>query len=270
MKSVNREVGFQCPKCPKQYTTQYALVAHMNVSHDEVKRYQCYFCSLATSTKSNLIRHMSKHTHERPFKCQTCCQWYRKEASVKRHKDGNSCLTFPLLLSPCYFCFKLLPNNRRLKAHMKMVHLKEDYYKRCNLCRKYFSTTPVLNNHIRSVHLLEGNYKCQLCSRKLASNGELKYHIQSVHTKEKPFKCYFCSKSFVTLGVLKRHMLIHTGEKPLSCYFCQKDFSVSDDLSIHIRSKHTKERPFKCKKCPSRCYATKRSLNSHVRKKHGM
>jgi uncharacterized Zn-finger protein len=245
MKSVNRKVPFQCTKCPKYYYTKYDLKAHMNVSHDEVKRYQCYFCLLAIVAESQIIQHISNHTMEKPYKCQHCCQWYKSEISVKRHKDGKSCnrkLTYPLL-SPCYFCGKCFSNNRSLKVHMKTIHLKEDF-KRCNLCCKYFYSNTAVNHHIRTVHLLERNYKCQLCSKKLGSNSHLNRHIQSVHTKEKPFKCYFCSKSFVNSEVLKNHVFIHTKEKPLTCYFCRKDFSTAQHLAVHIQRIHTKERPF--------------------------
>jgi hypothetical protein len=271
MKNVKHEVGFQCTKCPKYYWTKYTFKAHMNVSHDDVKRNQCYFCCFPSFAESHLIRHMSNHTQEKPYKCQYCFRSFEAERSVKRHKDGKSCnlKQTHTLLSPCYFCGKCFSNNGSLKVHMRRVHLKEDF-KRCNLCCKYFSSNTDLNRHIRTVHSLERNYKCQLCSKKLGSRSALNRHIQSVHTKEKPFKCYFCSKSFVNFGALNRHMFIHTREKPLTCYFCQKDFSFVQDLSVHMWNVHTKERPFKCMQCPSRCYSSKYHLNEHVREKHGM
>jgi hypothetical protein len=271
MKSADREVPFQCTKCPKQYTTKYNFKAHINVSHDEVKWFQCYFCSLATFKKSQLIRHMPKHTKEKPYKCQYCYQSFTQKESLKRHKDGKSCnprLTYPFL-SPCYFCGKVLSNNQHLNEHMKIAHLKEDL-KRCYLCHQYFSSHTDLNRHIRTVHLLEKNYKCQLCSKRLGSNSALNHHIQSAHTKEKPFKCYFFSSSFLNFHVLKIHTWIHTREKSVTCYFCRKDFPVLQDLSVHIGRIHTKEKPFKCIQCPSRCYASKDSLNAHVRRNHGM
>jgi hypothetical protein len=242
MKSVNRKVPFQCTKCPKHYWTKYAFKAHMNVTHEEVKRYKCYFCSFAFFKNSHIIQHMSKHTKEKPYKCQYCLQSFQEERSVKKHKDGISCnrkQTHPLL-SPCYFCDKA------------------------------FSCTTAINHHIKSVHLLERNHKCQLCSKRLGSNSALNEHIQSVHTKENSFKCYFCLKSFVNFGRLRKHTWLHTREKPLTCYFCQKDLSDPHHISDHIRNFHTKERPFKCTECPSRCYSSKGTLNAHAREKHGI
>jgi hypothetical protein len=210
---------------------------------------------------------MSKHTKEKPYKCQYCLQSFQEEGSVKRHRDGKVCkrkLKYPLpLLSPCYFCDKMFSTHQNLKVHMKMIHLKEDL-RRCNRCYKYFSTTAI--NH----HILERNYKCQLCSKRFGYKSDLNQHIQSAHTKEKPFKCYFCSKSFINFRVLKFHTWIHTREKSLTCYFCRKDFSFVRDLSIHIGRFHTKERPFKCIQCQLRCYSSKSNLNAHVRKKHGV
>jgi KRAB domain-containing zinc finger protein len=271
MKSVNRKVPFQCTKCPKHYWTKYNFKAHMNVSHDDVKRHQCYFCSYATFKNSEMIRHISKHTKEKPYKCQSCLQSFQEERSVKKHKNGKSCnlkMTYPSL-SPCYFCGTVFTMHRILNGHMKTVHLKEGY-KRCNLCCKYFYSYADLNRHISSVHWLERNYKCQLCSKTFCSYTALNHHIQSVHTKEKHFKCYFCSKSFVNFGDLRRHTWIHTREKPLTCYFCRKDFSHPVCLSVHIGRIHTKESPFKCTQCPSRCYSSQANLNAHVRKNHGV
>jgi KRAB domain-containing zinc finger protein len=188
-----------------------------------------------------MIRHMPKHTKEKPYKCQYCLQSFQRKQSVKGHKDRKSCnlkITYPSL-SPCYFCGRLFSTHLVLNSHMRTVHLKEDS-KRCTLCCKYFTST-VINRHIRAVHLHERQYKCQLCSKRWGSNSELNRHIQSVHTKEKPFKCYFCSKSFVDFNGLKLHFRIHTREKPLICYFCLKDFSVVQNLSVHIRRIHTKE-----------------------------
>jgi KRAB domain-containing zinc finger protein len=270
MKYINQKTPFQCKKCRKLYSTKSSFKAHMNVSHEKVKRYQCYFCSVANFTKSLLIRHMLNHTMEKPYKCQYCFQWYKSKESVTKHKDGKACIrqiTYPSL-SPCYFCGKVSSNRQCLMSHMKSVHLKEAS-RRCNLCYKYFSSPTIINHHIRTVHLLEKMHKCQLCSKKLGSSSELSRHIRSVHTNEKPFKCYFCSKSFVDFDLLKMHMSIHTREKPLTCYFCRKDFSTANALSVHIRRIHTKETPFKCIQCPSRYYSTKWDVNVHVRIKHG-
>jgi KRAB domain-containing zinc finger protein len=136
---------------------------------------------------------MSKHTTEKPHKCQYCFQSFKWEKSVTRHKDGKACsrkLKYPLL-SPCYFCAKVFSNQLYFNAHMKMVHLKEEL-KRFHLCCKYFSTSAI-NYHIRTVHLLERNYKCQVCLRRFSNNENLFRYIKSVHTKEKSFDCYFCS-----------------------------------------------------------------------------
>jgi uncharacterized Zn-finger protein len=120
MKSVNRKVPFECTKCPKHYWTKYALKVHTNLSHDKFKRHRCYFCSLAIFEESQLIRHMSKHTKEKPL--------------------------------ICYFCQKDFSDSNYLSVHTRRVHTKENPFQ-CRQCpSRYYSRKRALAHHIRIKH----------------------------------------------------------------------------------------------------------------------
>ncbi|CAD5117039.1 DgyrCDS5866 [Dimorphilus gyrociliatus] len=69
-------------------------------------------------------------------------------------------------------------------------------------------------------------------------------------TNEKKHKCKFdnCDYSSRYLKDVERHRLTHTREKPFKCNRCPRAFNRNDKLQQHIRF-HDGNKPFKCKDC---------------------
>jgi KRAB domain-containing zinc finger protein len=81
MEIHTREKPYKCKRCLKSFRCPYyckyhiqqksCLKDHMNILHnDDIKRYQCYFCSKAAKYMSELRSHMRMHTREKPYKCK--------------------------------------------------------------------------------------------------------------------------------------------------------------------------------------------------------
>ena len=160
----------------------------------------------------------------------------------------------------------------------------------CESCKKVFSTTGSLKNHIMIVHENYRPYKCTFpnCKKEYGRQDQLIVH-ERTHTGVKPFICHICKKSFNEKGNLKMHLKAHS-KKTFKCLLCQKSFKSSKDLEEHINNKqinkfrcqfcnknfgkigelkshiikHKKENQFKCKfKGCGKCYVYKGNMENH-------
>jgi len=111
-------------------------------------------------------------------------------------------------------------------------------------------------------------HQCPHCDHKSTNSSDLKRHIISVHTKDFPHKCEVCEKGFHRPSDLKKHSETHKGKKIHQCRHC--DFKTSDPfiLSGHILSVHTKDLPFKCKRC-KRGFRQQTELKKHMKTHSG-
>lgn len=215
---------FRCPDCKKCFLNDELLLNHRSKYHIVHK---CDKCDKTYTKPESLVIHMTTHSDERPFKCQSC----------------GRC-----------FSHRQLYNN-----HMRNSHT---YRFTCDECGRAFSKMDFLKRHIMT-HTGERPHSCEVCGRCFITRFGVKTHMKT-HTGEKPHHCEICLKKFTEAKSLKRHMLIHTGEKPYQCEYCDKCFNQNSSLQSHRRI-HTGEKPFSCDFCDM-SFNQKSSLNTHVTK----
>ncbi len=72
---------------------------------------------------------------------------------------------------------------------------------------------------------------------------------------EKIFTCDFenCKKSFKFKWILDRHYLSHKSVKLYKCTYrgCIKSYKSKENLTLHFKNIHLKEKPYSCRFCPS-------------------
>ena len=86
--------------------------------------------------------------------------------------------------------------------------------------------------------------------------------------KKRPFKCGYkgCDKRYTRKHDLRLHFVKHTGDSPYKCYMGECNgciaFCRQQELTWHIRSEHTFERPYQCEVC------NRRFIHSHHLRVH--
>ncbi len=96
---------------------------------------------------------------------------------------------------------------------------------------------------------------------KLISLEESEDKIKEKQEKEnsmkdtKSFYCKYdnCQKSFKFRWILDRHYLSHKPNKLFLCNYeaCEKSYKSKENLTLHIKNIHLKEKPYSCKYCSS-------------------
>lgn len=71
----------------------------------------------------------------------------------------------------------------------------------------------------------------------------------------KPFPCPFenCKKSFKYKWILDRHFQTHKATKNFKCTYkgCIKSYKSKENLTLHIKNIHLREKPYSCRYCSS-------------------
>ncbi|XP_041849403.1 zinc finger and SCAN domain-containing protein 2-like isoform X6 [Melanotaenia boesemani] len=153
-------------------------------------------CGKAFKNKSQLNKHHSLHTGEKP-----------------------------------YLCIKSFHQSSKFTVHMR-AHAGEEPFS-CKTCGKRFSLHENLTAHMRC-HTQERRCCCEMCGKCFSRKCNLTKHMR-IHTGEKPYCCKICSKSFSQNSNLTVHMKIHTGVRPFTCKVCGKMFRHSNSFNVHKR-----------------------------------
>ena len=115
----------------------------------------------------------------------------------------------------------------------------------CPICNEFFSSVEKCQNHIRSVHEGQKDFKCD---KKYSDRKKFKSHNSAVHensensnSKLKRHPCDECGKYFQTSTYLKNHIAtVHEGRKDHKCEHCDKAFAQPNGLQYHVSTVHEK------------------------------
>ncbi|CAD5112575.1 DgyrCDS1787 [Dimorphilus gyrociliatus] len=155
----------------------------------------------------------------------------------------------------CNYCDFVCSNRREFGRHRNTKHRLEHFRWR-NALRGQLS---------RNVH---DPVVCDQCGKMLQNKYKLYSHRSSVHSAKK-YVCSFngCDFSATTSSRLSQHQKCVHNRASFQCSDCGKCFKRSDTLKIHIRAKHTGEKPYSCPHCDEKFFDMIQRY-SHLLRKH--
>ncbi|XP_025030391.1 uncharacterized protein LOC103052562 [Python bivittatus] len=230
------EKPYACFKCGQSFTQKPALNRHLrkhiesqndpgfitNIKPPRTdmggrKRPECLACGKSFRDVSQVLRHQTVHTGERPYSCLECGQSFTQKPALNRHKRKH-------LRGEPYEGDQERPRNHEnsrvdVAAPSRPWPPQTFPENRVGPFASSVGEWPLMNQHPEAASgaVQEGETARKTISRR----GQKKYW------------CFICIKGFRDKADLVRHDRIHTGEKPYACLDCGRKFSYTSSLYKH-------------------------------------
>ena len=132
---------YECDKCNKKFRQKGQLKIHNIVVHEKIYPTICPICGEGFPTKTQLKRHITKHTGEKNFNCKFCKKAFR----LSGHRTKHELIHGDIREFACNMCPKRFRTADNLKVHIKRHLNQRDYI--CKVCNIAFVETSDLKRH---------------------------------------------------------------------------------------------------------------------------
>lgn len=84
-RSHGSQAMINCPVCNKVLKSKIYLRTHLKTHDDNLKNYSCDICKKKFIQKSDLLKHQTTHTKDKPWICETCGKDFSRKDSLDLH-----------------------------------------------------------------------------------------------------------------------------------------------------------------------------------------
>ncbi|XP_050076252.1 transcription factor grauzone-like [Anopheles maculipalpis] len=249
--------------CGKQLFRRFRVMEHI-ASHRGMIR--CELCDRTFKSKRYQLQHVAEqHADEqesKPFRCEQC----EKTFHTKRQRDAHR---IAHEVTVCKLCGKTV-NIRYLKKHIAQIHDAPSLAFMCDLCGKNFSSSLVLDRHIKQHQGIDTIeiVQCARCGKKLRGKYNMQKHMQRMHLEvDQVHRCEVCGhESPNSIALVYHKKRVHSGD-PFACDQCGKRFKRKIYLTEHVAALHTRTPLHTCEFCEA-TFNSKANYYSHRKSRH--
>ncbi|XP_072014046.1 uncharacterized protein [Amphiura filiformis] len=259
---------------------------------------KCKVCNATFITIGSFVKHASDHTDkgpmEKPLKCSDCGKNYSTKA-FKKHRRGHLKTKTPqqCIYKGCKFVFmerKVFQSHldvhkgdkrhcckvcgagylrkRDMSEHERDHHRQKRQFL-CRYCKEHFSSKFRAKRHERRIHEHQENIQCDECGLTCFSQYMLKRHKESHKTELKTdFVCSKCRNCFADQATLDQHADLNMCKAPADIDWEEATKFVDPRLVALMDKPRIKNKPFRCKQCPTKEYNAASTFLNHMKYKH--
>ncbi|KAJ2945985.1 hypothetical protein O0L34_g4904 [Tuta absoluta] len=151
--------SFLCDTCGKTARSKASLLVHMG-THENIFPFKCDECPYQGRTMDLLKVHKRSHLVDKPFKCTQCPKATTTSSNLAKHMRHVHSTTRPF---KCTYCDKAFSYQHDMKRHIKDIHLRTSTVE-CDVCFKKFNTKKILQGHRWKIHKIKGERQGRLPS----------------------------------------------------------------------------------------------------------
>lgn len=150
---------FLCDICGKTAYSNASLLVHMG-THENIFPFKCDQCPYQGRTMDLLKVHSRSHMIDKPYKCTQCPKATTTSSNLAKHMRHVHSTTRP---HKCTYCEKAFSYQHDMKRHVKDIHLRQGTVE-CDVCYKKFNTKKILQGHRWKIHKIKGERQGRLPS----------------------------------------------------------------------------------------------------------
>ncbi|XP_065088640.1 zinc finger protein 91-like [Ochlerotatus camptorhynchus] len=203
-----------CDLCGITFPNLYQAQHHKKMKHKKWKL-KCSHCSMYTSGRVRLQRHLSK-CEKNIVPCEFCGKMYENVENVKRHQR-NGCRAYErskeqnpknaetallvesgLCKKICYYCNEEFSSPGHLIHHLQICH----ELTKCDICGITILGVSAIKNHKIKFHT-EPKYECPTCGTKFHRKKD--YDVHCLMCERRMYSCKLCGRTYTHFYTAMRH-----------------------------------------------------------------